>query len=130
MMTVKGLCGACLGPLLAGTCAAGPLLPPVQTGNLLRMTNTNVRLDYDLSTGRANFYWQNSLKIAGFYAGVGLDNYITDTVYTNRTWRVANNQVEVPSMRGDLPTMKPIFLLDQNNTFLTTLDPIGSTLQS
>src|SRR5260370_29084648 len=130
MMTVKGLCGACLGPLLAGTCAAGPLLPPVQTGNLLRMTNTNVRLDYDLSTGRANFYWQNSLKVTGFYAGVGLANYITDTVYTNRTWKVTNNQVEVTSTRGDLPTMKQIFILDQDNSFLTRLDVIGSALQS
>src|SRR6266849_9364471 len=130
MMTVKGLCGACLGPLLAGTCAAGPLLPPVQTGNLLRMTNTNVRLDYDLSRGRANFYWQNSLKVTGFYAGVGLASYITDTVYTNRTWTVTNNQVEVTSTRGDLPTMKQVFILDQDNSFLTRVDMIGSGLQS
>src|ERR1700720_1195341 len=48
---------------------AGPLLPPGQVGNLLEMTNANVRLEYDLSTGRADFYWQNSLKISGFYAG-------------------------------------------------------------
>ncbi len=94
------------------------------------MTNTNVRLDYDLSTGRANFYWQNSLKISGFYAGVGLANYITDTVYTNRTWTVTNNQVEVTSTRGDLPTMKQILILDQDNSFLTRLDVIGSSLQS
>ncbi len=130
MMGVRSACGACLGSLLAGTCAAGPLLPPVQTGNLLKMTNANVRLDYDLSTGRANFYWQNSLKISGFYAGVGLANYITDTVYTNRTWTVTNNQVEVTSTRGDLPTMKQIFILDQDNSFLTRLDVIGSALQS
>ena len=45
--------------------AAGTMLPPVQAGSLLRMTNGNVRLDYDLQTGRANFYWQNTLKISG-----------------------------------------------------------------
>ena len=84
--------------------------PPVQVGSLVRMTNANVRLDYDLSTGRANFYWQNKLKIAGFYAGVGLDTYITDTVYTNRTWSFTSNQVEVTSMRGDLPTLKQVFI--------------------
>src|SRR6266705_1979695 len=91
------------GVSLAVSCFAGPLLPPVQTGNLLKMTNTNVRLEYDLSTGRANFYWQNSLKISGFYAGVGLysgdvlTNYITGTVYSNRTWTVSSNTVEVTS---------------------------------
>src|SRR3989475_5785216 len=91
----SGLC-----PLLfALSCFAGPLLPPVQTGNLLKMTNANVRLEYDLSTGRANFYWQNTLKTSGFYAGVGLysggvlTNYITDNIYTSHTWTVTNNQV-------------------------------------
>jgi len=67
---------------------AGSLSPPVQVGTLLVMTNVNVRLEYDLSTGRANFYWQNALKISGFYAGVGLDKYITDTVYASHTWTV------------------------------------------
>src|SRR6266566_7365140 len=100
------------GVSLAVSCLAGPLLPPVQTGNLLKMTNTNVRLEYDLSTGRANFYWQNSLKISGFYAGVGLysggilTNYITGTTYLNRSWTVNNNQVEITSTRIDLPTLK------------------------
>src|SRR5438067_124873 len=84
------------GVSLAVSCFAGPLLPPVQTGNLLKMTNMNVRLDYDLTTGRANFYWQNSLKISGFYAGVGLysggvlTNYLTDNIYTSHAWTVTN----------------------------------------
>jgi alpha-galactosidase len=117
-------------------CGAGPLLPPVQTGNLLKMTNTNVRLEYDLGTGRANFYWQNALKISDFYAGVGLysggvlTNYITDTVYSSRSWTVTNNQVEVNSTRPDLPTMKQTFILDQDNSFLTRVDMIGNGLQS
>jgi hypothetical protein len=122
--------------LFAAACEAGPLLPPVQTGNLLKMTNANVRLDYDLSTGRANFYWQNKLRISGFYAGVGLysgevlTNYITDTIYTNRSWLVTNNTVAITSTRGDLPTMKQTFILDQDNSFLTRVDMFGSGLQS
>jgi len=117
-------------------CQAGPLLPPVQSGNLLRMTNANVRLDYDLATGRANFFWQNALRISGFYAGVGLysagvlTNYITDTVYTNRSWTVTNNLVEITSTRPGLPTMKQTFVLDQDNSFLTRVDMIGKNLQS
>src|SRR5580765_6433026 len=124
------------GASLALSCFAGPLLPPVQTGNLLKMTNTNVRLEYDLSTGRANFYWQNSLKISGFYAGVGLysggvlTNYITDNIYTSHTWAVTNNQVEITSTRVDLPTMKQTFILAQDNSFLTRVEVIGSGLQS
>src|SRR5258706_5307530 len=102
----------CVVLLCAVVCKAGTLLPPVQTGNLLKMTNANVRLEYDLSTGRANFYWENALKISGFYAGVGLysddelTNYITDTIYTSHSWTVTNNQVEVNSTGVDLPTMK------------------------
>lgn len=131
----RGL-GICPFLFLAAACQAGPLLPPVQTGNLLKMTNANVRIDYDLSTGRANFYWQNALKISGFYAGVGLysggvlTNYITDTIYTSHSWTVTNNQVEITSTRVDLPTMKQTFILDQDNSFLTRVDMIGNALQS
>src|SRR6266481_1494479 len=84
---VSALCLLSLVPAVAG-----PLLPPVQVGNVLKMTNANVRLDYDLTTGRANFYWRNALKISSFYAGVGLysnavlTNYITGTIYSSRAW--------------------------------------------
>jgi len=110
--------------------AARALLPPVQTGSLLQMTNGNVRLEYDLSTGRANFYWQNSLKIAGFYAGVGLDTYITGTAYANRAWMVTNNGVVITSTGSGLPTMKQVFIFDQNDSFLTRVDMVGNALQS
>ena len=103
---------------------------PVQSGNLLEVTNGNVRLEYNLNTGRANFYWQNALKIAGFYAGADLQSYITDTVYTNRTWTFVSNRVEITSMRGDLPNMKQIFIFDQDGSFLTRMELSGSGLQS
>ena len=115
---------------------AGQLQTPMQVGNLLQMTNGNVRLEYNLTTGRANFYWQNSLKISGFYAGVGLysgdvlTNYVTGTVYTSRTWAVSSNTVEVTSTHSALPTMKQTFVLDQDNSFLTRLEVSGSNLHS
>jgi alpha-galactosidase len=115
---------------------AKALLPPVQTGNLLEMTNGNVHLEYDLNTGRANFYWQNSLKISGFYAGVGLysgdtlTNYITGTDYSSRTWTVTNNTVEVTLTGNSLPTMLQTFIFDQDNSFLVRVDMVGSGLQS
>ena len=121
---------------LASRCFGGGLLTPVQNGSVLSMTNGNVRLEYDLNTGRANFLWQNSLKVAGFNAGVGLysedvlTNYVTSTAYTSHSWTVTSNVVQVTSTRSDLPVMKQIFILDQNDTFLTRLEISGSGLQS
>jgi alpha-galactosidase len=125
-----------VGLFLPWSAFAGPMLPPVQTGNILRMTNANVRLDYDLSTGRANFYWQNALKISGFYAGVGLyandvlTNYVTGTVYATRTWAVNSNTVEITSIGSGLPVIKQFFTLDQDNSFLARVQMSGSALQS
>jgi alpha-galactosidase len=116
--------------------AAGPLQTPAQIGNILKMTNANVRIDYDLSTGRANFFWQNGKKIAGFYAGVGLydhgvlTNYVTGTVYSNRTWTVSSNTVEITLTGGGLPLMKQSFILDQDNSFLTRAEMTGTGLES
>jgi alpha-galactosidase len=110
---------------------AGTLLPPGQTGSLLEVTNGNVRLEYNLSTGRANFYWQNSMKISGFYAGVELASYITDTIYTNHTWTVASNEVAVTSTTSNLPAMTQTFIFDQNDSFLASVSMSASTnLQS
>ncbi|HWI59490.1 MAG TPA: hypothetical protein VNZ22_19840, partial [Bacillota bacterium] len=90
------------------TAVAGPLLPPVQAGNWLKMTNGNVRLEYNLTTGRADFYWQNALKIGGFYSGVGVPTYITGTIYSRRTWAVTNNEVDITLTGAGLPTMRQV----------------------
>jgi autotransporter-associated beta strand protein len=105
--------------LLPGSALAGvPVFQ--QTDNTLVMSNANVRVEYDLGTGRSDFYWQNSKKISGFYAGVGLASYVTATLYSNRTWTVlASNQVVVAGSAAGLPVMKQYFVLDQDNSFLT-----------
>jgi len=124
------LLGLALGVLLSSAAAARPLLATSQVGHWLKMTNANVRLEYDLSTGRANFYWQDALKLAGFYSGVGLTSYITGTLYSNRTWLVTNNEVDVTLTGSGLPTMKQVFILDRDNSFLTRLEVYGAGLQS
>jgi hypothetical protein len=63
---------AMCGMLLGHPCFGSGLLPPGQTGNLLNMTNGNVYLQYDLTTGQANFYWQNSLNITAQVSGGNL----------------------------------------------------------
>ena len=136
MSFVRGIVGAILISGLTASVVAGPLLPPVQVGNILKMTNGNVRLEFDLSTGRADFLWQHSRKIAGFYAGFGLydkgvlTNYVTGPVYTSRSWSVTSNTVEVTSTHGSLPTLKQIFVFDNDNSFLTRLEVTGTALQS
>jgi hypothetical protein len=100
-----------------------------QVGSTLIMSNFNVQVQYNLTSGRSDFYWQNSRKIAGFYAGVGLASYITGTVYGSHTWSVlSSNQVVVTSTNTGLPTMKQYFVLDQTNSFLTrvTVESAGT----
>lgn len=94
------------------------------------MTNGNVRLEYNLNSGRANFYWQNSPKITNFYAGVGLQTYTTDNIYTNRVWTVSSNEVDVTSSSNGMPSLKQVFILGESNSFLARLDVIGTNLQS
>ena len=111
--------------------AAMPFMP-AQIGNLLEMTNGNVRLEYNLSSGRANFYWQNSMKISDFYAGVVLGSaYVTDNIYTNHTWTVTGNEVVITSTTSNLPAISQQFIFDQNDSFLASVSVSASTnLQS
>ena len=44
-----------------------------QAGNVLVMSNGNSRLEYNLTTGTADFFWKGSKKISGFYSGVNLE---------------------------------------------------------
>lgn len=105
-----------------------------QAGNLLIMSNADVTLQYNLSAGTTDFYWQNSKKISAFYAGVGLNTgYITgnNAGYSNRTYTVvSSNQVVVTSQGGGLPLMKQYFTLDQNDSFLTSVAMAGSGLSA
>lgn len=109
-------------------------LPTVTTNsNILTMSNANVVVQYNLGTGKANFYWQNSLKIFGFYAGYSLgSSYITGTSagYTQRTSTVSNNTVIVTSTGTGMQLIKQYFIFDQNDSFLTRLEVDGVALKS
>ncbi|HVM50644.1 MAG TPA: autotransporter-associated beta strand repeat-containing protein [Candidatus Acidoferrum sp.] len=123
-LRISALCG-----LLAGTLTLSASPSFQQVGSTLIMSNVNVQVQYNLTTGRADFYWQNAKKIAGFYAGVGLANYITGTGYSSHTWSVlSSNQVVVTSTNTGLPVMKQYFTLDQDNSFLTrvTIESAGT----
>lgn len=103
-----------------------------QSGNFLEATNGDVRVEYNLSAGKANFYWQNSIIISNFYAGVDLGpSYITDNTYTSHTWAMSSNTITVTSTGSAYPTMIQTFIYDQNDSFLTSVSMSASTnLQS
>lgn len=119
--------------LLAGFWAlAGRALDFAQIGNLLEMTNGNVRLEYNLSAGKANFYWQNLMIVSNFYASAQLGpSYIEDNAYTSHAWTASSNTVTVTSTGSSWPTMIQTFIFDQNDSFLTSVSMSASTnLQS
>ncbi|HTR40701.1 MAG TPA: hypothetical protein VMH87_03720 [Pseudomonadales bacterium] len=117
--------------LSAMTLAATPSFQ--QTGNVLAMSNANVTVNYNLSTGTANFYWQNSEKITGFYSVVSNSSaYIATTSYPNHSWGLVNGAEVVITNSGDnLPIMLQYFTLDQTDSFLASVSLSASTnLQS
>jgi hypothetical protein len=99
-----------------------------QSGNLLVMSNANVRLEYNLSVGTTAFFWKNSRKISAFYSGVGLNSgYVKGINFSNRTWSVvSSNQVAVTAHAGGSPDMTQFFTLDQSDSFLTRVTMTGS----
>src|SRR5579862_2442079 len=92
-------CGAILGLLLTGIPAQMAIAAPTfqQVGTVLTMSNGNVLINYDLSAGTADFYWQNSKKISAFYSAVTLSSgYVRGIDFSNRSWSVTgSNQVAV-----------------------------------
>jgi hypothetical protein len=101
-----------------------------QVGNLLVMSNGNVRLEYNLNAGTTDFYWNNARKLTGFYSGVGLSSgYIKGINYTSWSYAVtSSNQAVVTAVGAGLPVMKQSFTLDQADSFLVRLDVLGSNL--
>ncbi len=116
--------------LVAATARSNPSF--VQNGSILTMSNVNVTVKYNLSLGSADFYWQNSKKISGFYSGAGLSTgYVKGTNYTSWNYLVlASNEVVVIATGNGHPTMKQFFTLDQDNSFLVRLEMDGTALSA
>lgn len=103
-----------------------------QSGNVLVLSNANVRVEFSLSSGRADFFWRNAKKISGFYSGVKLNSgFVTGTNYTGRTWKtISSNQVLITETGPGLSVMKQYFTLDQDDSFLTRVEMTGVGLSA
>jgi len=96
------------------------------------MSNANVRVEYNLATGTADFFWQNAKKISAFYGGVTLNSgFVASTNYNSRSWAMTGaNQVVVTNAGSSLPAMKQYFTFDQSDSFLTRVDMAGTSLSA
>ncbi len=124
------ICGV-LGLLsVASATAATPIFQ--QTGSVLVMSNANVRVEYNLATGTADFFWQNAKKISAFYGGVTLSTgFVASTNYNSRSWAMTGtNQVVVINTGSSLPVMKQYFTFDQSDSFLARVDMAGTGLSA
>src|SRR5579863_4179212 len=85
-----------LSVFLSGFMTAHGTLVTWQAGNLLIMSNADVQVQYNLTSGTSAFYWQNSKKISSFYAAFQIPSgYFTgnSSTYSNRTYSVNGDQV-------------------------------------
>jgi alpha-galactosidase len=96
----------------------------------LTLSSGNVRVEYDLATGTADFVYGGIRRIAGFYAGVQLERYVTSRDYSERTFTVEGDQVIVTSRGHGLPVMEQLFKLMGGHRFLTRVMVHGRDLST
>jgi alpha-galactosidase len=128
--TMKIILAILLSVFLSGFMTAHGTLVTWQAGNLLIMSNADVQIQYNLTSGTSAFYWQNSKKISSFYAAFQIPSgYFTGNSgsYSNRTYAIDGDQVTVTSVNGSGPTINQYFIFDENDSFLTRLDLTAST---
>ena len=101
-----------------------------QVGTVLTFSTGNVRVEYDLATGTADFIHGGVRRLTGFYAGVDLDRYITSRDYAQRTYQVSSNQVVVTSTGNGLPAMQQVFDLTGGHRFLARVVVVGRELST
>ncbi|HVU27217.1 MAG TPA: hypothetical protein VHG71_05715 [Verrucomicrobiae bacterium] len=96
------------------------------------MSNGNVRLEYNLTAGTTDFYWNNSKKISAFYSGIGFNTgYVKGINYSSWSYAiVSSNQVVVTATGNGLPTMRQYFTLDQTDNFLVRVDAVGNNVSA
>lgn len=103
-----------------------------QLGNVLVMSNENVRLEYNLTAGTTDFFWKNAKKLTAFYSGVTLSTgYVPGNQYTSRSYAlVGSNQAVITATGAGLPVMKQYFTLDETNSFLARVTVEGTGLSA
>jgi alpha-galactosidase len=105
-----------------------PVIYP--NSNFVNMINGNVKIEYDLNNGVANYYASGVKKIANFYAGVQLDSFITSKNYTTRSASTSGSETTITLEGSGLPTMKQHFYMVNEDYFNTLVEVDGVNLRS
>lgn len=103
---------------------------PVPTPDIITMTGGKVSLQYDLSTGTADFYYDGIKKISGFYSGVQTGELLTSKDYEVRSAVTEGTETVITSEKPGYPTMKQKFILEEENSFLVQVSLEGENLSS
>jgi hypothetical protein len=98
--------------------------------HFVNIINGNVKIEYDLNNGVANYYANGVKKIANFYASVQLENYITSKDYTTRTVSTSGNETTITLEGSGLPTMKQHFYMVNADYFDTLVEVSGANLST
>ncbi len=103
---------------------------PVKNAEIITLANGNVKIDYDLNSGTADFYYNGVKKITGFYSSVQTDKLITSKDYTTRSAKTVGNETVITNEKTGYPVMKQKFILDSENHFLAEVSLEGTSLSS
>ena len=114
------------------TVTASPPTDPADGGEdaFVTMTNGNVKVQYNLTQGRADFYLSDVKKINHFFSAVKLPSYVTSQDYTSHSYSTSGTVTTITCSGGGNPTMKQIFDLAGTNYFRVKVKMEGEDLSS
>lgn len=98
--------------------------------DVVTFTNSNVKIEYDLNNGIADFFHNNVEKISDFYSKVKLPTVVTSKDYTSRVRTTNGSETIITCTGGGNPTMKQHFYLEGDDYFLMTVEMQGTSLSS
>lgn len=106
------------------------MVASVKSPHIVTLANGNVKLEYDLNSGTADFYHQNVKKIAGFFSSAQTYRLISSRDYTKRTAVTNGNETVITCEKSGYPAMKQKFILEGDNYFLAEVTLEGTALSS
>ena len=107
--------------------------------NIINIVGGNVKIAYNLATGKADYYSHGVKKISSFYAAVKqttredmslTSGLITSKMYSKHIAEIKGNETIITSTKVGYPTMKQHFTLKGGNYFLTQVELVGTNLSS
>lgn len=97
---------------------------------MISFKNKNVSIDYNLSTGTADFYRNGRKIISAFYSEVKYPKLVSSKDYASRSVLSNGNEYTIVLSGGGNPTMKQHFNLKGDDYFIVSVEMDGLNLSS